>query len=235
MMKTKIKIFIFKTLYVLILVGLTIGVFCFYEYRKGQTNDIQVEAGNKLKESVTVSWLNSFLAHDYYTCDLLSSDKIITNNYSDYTYSSDSIIGVIDGLVSCISDISVSNIKEGKYKVVVTLKPYVKAEEISIDKDYITNIGKKYVNGELYSSELDSELKEIYTDAFKNTVFSEGTEELVISLELDEAGKEDIKVVNTKDFITALLENSNIMYNLKFYEDNVRTEIEKYLVEENRG
>ena len=206
-------------------------------YRSISVETMKNNAKTQLDSSKVVTWLNSFLSHSYEQCDIISYDDIETPNWVEYMSSYTEISDVMDGLVDCIESTTITNQDLNRYTIEVTFTPYKKVSEIKVDKAYLTDLGDRYANNDLYSSELQSELDEIYANAFKDTVFSKDSEaeKVTISLTLSENDVNGVTLVyGTKTFIDTLLSDTNILSNLQFYEENMKSTVEQYLVKENQ-
>ena len=206
-------------------------------YRSISVETMKNNAKTQLDSSKVVTWLNSFLSHSYEQCDIISYDDIETPNWVEYMSSYTEISDVMDGLVDCIESTTITNQDLNRYTIEVTFTPYKKVSEIKVDKAYLIDLGDRYANNDLYSSELQSELDEIYANAFKDTVFSKDSEaeKVTISLTLSENDVNGVTLVyGTKTFIDTLLSDTNILSNLQFYEENMKSTVEQYLVKENQ-
>lgn len=206
-------------------------------YKKFSVNVIRSKVETQLDSSKVVTWLNALLSHSYEQCDIISYDKIETPNWVEYMDSYTEISSVMDGLVDCIESTTITNQDLNRYTIEVTFTPYKKVSEISIDKAYLTDLGDNYANNNLYSSELQSELDKIYVNAFKDTVFAKDlkSEKVTVNLTLSESDVNGVTLVyGTRTFINTLLSDSNILSNLKFYEENIKSTVEQYLVNENQ-
>ena len=198
---------------------------------------IKNDAKSQLDDSRAVLWLNSFLSHNYEQCDIIAYDNLVEPNWTNYMDSYTEISNVISGLVDCIENVTITNKDLNVYTVEVTYTPYKKVSEISVDKAYLTKLGERYANNDLYSSELQTELDEIYVNAFKDTVFAKDSEseKTTISLTLSENDVNGVTLVyGTKTFVETLLSDTNILNNLQFYEKNIKSTVEQYLVTENQ-
>lgn len=206
-------------------------------YRGISVETMKNNAKKQLDSSKVVTWLNSFLSHSYEQCDIISYDDIETPNWVEYMSSYTEISDVMDGLVDCIESTTITNQDLNRYTIEVTFTPYKKVSEIKVDKAYLIDLGDRYANNDLYSSELQSELDEIYANAFKDTVFAKDSEaeKVTVSLTLSENDVNGVTLVyGTKTFIDTLLSDTNILSNLQFYEENMKSTVEQYLVKENQ-
>ena len=206
-------------------------------YKHITIETLQEDARNQLNQTQVVNWLNSFLAHEFEKCDTLSYDRIEEPNWVEFMDSYDEIFKVMDGLVDCIESAKIKNADLGVYTVEVICTPYKLVNDVQVDKAHISEIGNSYANNDIYSTQLQEELDRIYEEGFKDTVFSKdlGAKKVTIELTLSEKQTNGtVLVYGTKDFINKLLTDTNILSNLKVYQDNMKDTVEKYLVEENR-
>lgn len=193
-------------------------------------------AESQLNYSKTVEWLNYLLSKNYDLCDMVSYDRLDNPSWVDYMDSNKEIDNVLSGLVDCIENVSITNHSLNTFTVEVTFIPYKEVNELKLDKAYINDLGDRYANNDLYTSQLQSELNKIYDKAFTDTVFAKdiNAEKVTISLTLSESEINGVTIVyGTKAFIETLLSDTNILSNLQFYEKNIKSTVEQYLVKDN--
>lgn len=138
--------------------------------------------------------------------ELVNKVRKICN--AEYDFTSDNEIE--RQLANCIESVNIGQM------ITVTITPYVKVEKLDI---YIGDLKQAYLLGEITDSELKSSLEKIYSNVRSENCFqkSSETKQVIVS---------DIDLL-----IPRLLEESNILGNLKFYEDYIKYEMRLMLSE----
>lgn len=182
-----------------------------------------------LEDSSVSKWLDYFTNGAYVMCDKMGYDKLQSSAWGEYMLNYSDLTNVYNKLGECISSIVLTNSTEGTYSVTVNYKPYKLNDSVVLDKQYITELGYKYANSKLYTSELQKALNEVYTKSYNDTVYAPTDEEQVGVYTFSE--KSGV-VYGVKDFIDSMLEVTNILPNLKVYESTIHTEVNKCLMGE---
>lgn len=121
---------------------------------------------------------------------------------AEYDFTSDNEIE--RQLANCIESVNIGQ------TITVTITPYIKIDNLDL---YIGDLKQAYLLGEITDDEFKSSLEKIYSNARTTNCFKKGSEtrKVVVS---------DIDLL-----IPKLLEESNILCNLKFYEDYIKYEM----------
>lgn len=174
------------------------------------------------------SWVEYFVEKSYSSCDSLvskKSDRLFAENlesYGTFEEGEQMYTTLLDLCVDSIEDIKVEMISKDEASVSVKVKPYKKVSKVSVDEEKLEAIKTKYFNGEMADSDLHMELKNIYSDSMKRTIGGSTKDAITVDLSLK---ADDGKVIGTHKALLDLLESTNMLDNLKVFEDEVSSTI----------
>lgn len=180
----------------------------------------------KTDEELVNMWLSEFTENNYKFCDNLvgtDSDRL-TAGGSKYTGTYEKSYELyeasLDMAVDCIEEIHTTT-ESGKVVVDILVCKREVADSVKYDKDNLKDLKDKYLNSELSEGDFRKQLSNEYYNAFMETVGTDITDNLVeLSCELS---IEDGKIKGVFNMVRQILDESNILKNIEYYERNINS------------
>lgn len=155
--------------------------------------------------------------------DLKNGKSEILSDKTALKYLSDSIdsISVID---------SYKTGDKVNYNISVNYTPYKSIKSLKLDIKRLKKLRTSYINGDIGDKKLSSEIEKIYKDEMISNCFTKDTKSKEVVLVLSENNNEGVTHASQVNFVNCLLTDSNIISNIKVFEDNIEYDVKNYLV-----
>lgn len=183
-------------------------------------------------DSTATDWVLNFALGKYNDCDMLVenyNDCIMngkvssSDNYVYYLYA-------IEQLSNSIKDIEVLSSTENTdgitYEIQITYTPFQIIETLNTDGVSVDDMKEKYIKGEMSNSEVQSTLEDIYLQVYKDSCFipTDSTQTKIIFLTEKESNGVTY-VLGTVSFLNEFLQDSNVLSNTDYFEEQVNETI----------
>lgn len=168
------------------------------------------------------AWFNNFIDKSYSSCDSLvefKSDKLLaerSETYGTLEQSQDMYFALLEMCSDSITDVKIKMSGKDEATVSVKVKPYKKISKVTVDEKKLDEVKSKYLNGEMSDADLYTEIGNLYLSSFKSSVGGSFKDEISTTVKVS---VEKGLLRNTHEAVLDLLESTNLLDNLKLFED----------------
>lgn len=224
----------------LILVCFAVIVFLLFNYKKQERINVQTEL-EKSQDIGVYRWLQDFTYKNFEYCDSLQGNivqKIYPRNLNYQLYDTTYYTVVFEALAESINKINIldSKTEDGvtTYQVEVVYTPYKLIADYDLtdeDKIKLKEIAKKLINGDIDNAESEIQIRDILINSYKTGIQNEkesSSNSFIIEMSDEEVGTQ-INIGGTEDFITRLLNNTNVLNNVQIIQEQMKQSVDEVL------